>query len=100
MRLIDADALKERLKSYTGMFIDELAFVVNLEAVLDGIDFRPTVEAAPVVHGKWVKYSFSCVCTQCETEFDDDDIRRIMGEGKMPNFCPECGADMRKGRAE
>lgn len=76
------------------MFNDKLMNpVIKLLNVVEIIEEQPTIEVAPVVHGKWVKYSFSCVCTQCETEFDDD-IRRIMGEGKMPNFCPECGAKM------
>lgn len=53
MRLIDADALKEYLKSYTGMFTDELGFVVALEAVLNGIDFQPTIETEL----KWIPAS-------------------------------------------
>ena len=50
-RLIDANALKEHVGSYAGMFSDELGFVVSLEAVLRGIEFQPTIEAEPVKHG-------------------------------------------------
>lgn len=60
-RLIDADALREHLSSYTGMFTDELGFAVSLESVLNGIDFQPTIDAVEVVrckdcavpHNKW-----------------------------------------------
>ena len=54
-RLIDANELAERIKSYAGMFTDELGFVVSLEAVLGGIDFSETVDAVEVVHGRWVE---------------------------------------------
>lgn len=95
-RLIDAEAITDHeIIDYLG-----IRYASCLDDVRDMLNDQPTIEAAPVVHGKWVKYSFSCVCTQCEKEFEDDDIRRIMGEGKMPNFCPNCGADMRKGGAE
>lgn len=37
MRPIDADALYDRLSSFTGMFADEIGFAVNLNHVLDCI---------------------------------------------------------------
>ena len=52
-RLIDANELSERIKSYAGMFTDELGFVVSLEAVTRGIDFSKTVDAVEVVHAHW-----------------------------------------------
>ena len=42
-RLIDAELLKEHISSYAGMFTDE-GFYVNLQAILNGIDFQPTVQ--------------------------------------------------------
>ena len=55
-RLIDANELTERIKSYAGMFTDELGFVVSLEAVLGGIEFSSTVDAVEVVRCKDCKY--------------------------------------------
>ena len=46
-RLIDADALRQTMESnlYWGLDSDG--------AILDTIDEAPTIEAAPVVHGRW-----------------------------------------------
>ena len=55
-RLIDANELTERIKSYAGMFTDELGFVVSLEAVLGGMEFSPTVDAVEVVRCKDCKH--------------------------------------------
>lgn len=44
MRPIDADALYDRVSSFTGMFTDEIDFTVNLYHVLACIDVAPTIE--------------------------------------------------------
>lgn len=103
MRLIDADALKEALEEME-IIIDkdvlecnsiheELLYLLKkVDAVLaEKIDEQPTIEAPNVVHGEWTKiygscmYVFSFRCSECNklVEFDT-------------NFCPNCGADMRK----
>lgn len=41
---IEREAMKGHLRSYAGMFTDELGFVVSLEAVLNGIDFQPVAD--------------------------------------------------------
>ena len=46
---IEREALKDHLMSYAGMFTDELGFAVSLQAVLNGIDFQPAADVAPVV---------------------------------------------------
>ena len=48
---IEREALKEHLMSYAGMFTDELGFVVNLQAVLSGVDFQPSAEVVEVTSG-------------------------------------------------
>lgn len=87
MRLIDADALLNELgdiwnipKDWDGD-IDE-----TCETAFDVIENAPTVEAKPVVHGKWKhrKNWDRYVCSVCSHEHSD-----------MSNFCEHCGADMR-----
>lgn len=48
----------------------------------------PTIEAVPVVHGEWVGGKWWKECSECSEVFTPTT--------KEPNFCPECGADMRK----
>lgn len=57
----------------------------------------PTVEAVPVVHGEWIDtqpdYHHGCgknahVCSSCQDYYTPD--------YEYMNFCPHCGADMRK----
>lgn len=85
MRLIDADAYKKYLE-------DEW-----IPANFDAIDAQPTIEPK---QGEWV-YEFTKVenpstdkwviqrgklyCSECKEE-----------TYRMSNFCPDCGADMRK----
>lgn len=49
----------------------------------------PTVEAKPVVHGKWIEYEVPHIicCSECDwgTGIDEKGFK----------FCPNCGADMR-----
>lgn len=61
------------------------------------LDDAPTVDAVPVRRGKWkhkkdLKQFF---CDQCgEPSLTEDDVYFYGME--FPNFCPNCGADMRK----
>ena len=44
---------------------------------------QPAVDAAPVVHGKWISNSSLNKCSECRTLWDT-----------KTNFCPYCGAKM------
>lgn len=81
MRLIDADALRQTMESnlYWGLDSDG--------AILDTIDGAPTIEAAPVVHGRWDE---ECRCTACGWYGEDKYKRDALGF----NYCPNCGARM------
>lgn len=63
--------------------------LIELEADVEEI---PIVEAVQVVHGEWVneyinRYGHPChCCSVCGFHASHQD----------KNFCPECGADMRK----
>ena len=82
MRLIDADALEDRIRQEPtdGMYTAE---------ILEAIDEVPTVDAAPVVHGRWGgRYNAHCsVCQHFDT---------MAYIKKYPNYCPNCGAKMDK----
>ena len=83
MRLIDADALLRDIEKYhlsDGMF-------------QHWTELQPTVDAVPVVHGKWLPiievneygepYQSGVYCSECgETSIYE------------PNYCPNCGARM------
>lgn len=80
MRPIDADALKEDIVDYTGGGIADM--------IRAWIDEQPTVDAAPVVHGRWIKLA----------EAPEWDQRRCTVCGDVSccqrNYCPNCGAKM------
>jgi hypothetical protein len=87
MRLIDADALKEKL-----FIADDNC---NPVVTATEIDDAPTVEAKEVVHGEWKEatpkgvHSWSkwyARCSACD---------ETIWSGWEMNFCPKCGADMR-----
>lgn len=59
------------------------------------IKYAPTVDAVPVVRGEW-KIGSKPRCSVCGKaalrEYDRDDWLSYVPS----NFCPNCGADMRK----
>lgn len=94
MRLIDADELNFTCV-YTsrctgsGEKCEKCAdYVCDFKEIQDA----PTVEAKPVIHGEWIGKplgGYSTVrCSNCKNVF-------LENQGKW-NFCPDCGADMRK----
>ncbi len=104
-RLIDADAL-ETHEMYDGQGFTQVVYK-------DDIDEAPTIEERQygewdfVQHGKWV----DLVCPFCKRVHIDgiaynysiDELKKdieagtfsIHGKLDLPNFCEECGADMR-----
>ena len=112
MRLINADELKKKLQARHDNGNDDFdkGYNVGLGTAIDLIDAAPTVENTINVypsgdvtvqerpHGKWYKTGQSFVnpnkfrnygCSICHFELDEH-IR------KEPNFCSNCGADMRE----
>ena len=59
--------------------------LIELEADVEEI---PIVEAVPVVHGEWIGGKWYKECSVCSEIFTPTTT--------LPNFCPKCGADMRK----
>jgi len=81
MRLIDADELTEMVWRER---LDTRERIANL------IVRQPTIEAKPVKRGKWDGY----ICSECNVCAD----YFISGDfyfDEKPDYCPNCGADMR-----
>ena len=81
--LISKSALLEEMKR---MQMD----IVAKATAIKTINWQPTVEAKPVVHGRWIGIEddemndVSFVCSVCDLENEE-----------KTDFCPNCGADMR-----
>ena len=90
-RLIDADKI-----DFREVFKGESDFAKDTrEAAQSLIDRQPTVEAVPAVHGEWNNNT----CSACGMNWDENMVCHADDFGyfdPMPNFCPNCGADMRK----
>ena len=91
MRTIDADKLVDML------YDNEFAVLCPLDEVSGVVDACPTVDAVPVVHGRWDdsgRYTFpsgdtavrctNCGCALTESEYHLNNW----------NYCPVCGAKM------
>lgn len=95
IRLIDANALDAKIeklaKKYEGR--GRLEAAKDYRFVQTVLQCAPTVDAKPVVHGRWKYYhkQNTAVCTNCSFERDLD-----TNFGKAVS-CPNCGADMRDG---
>ena len=102
MRLIDGDELKFKLPNtyHNGFENCRECRLLEREEVNAYIDRMPTIDAAPVVHGRWVmmdgmkppEYHHHHQCSVCESYAP---MRPPYG-GKeaLSPFCPWCGAKM------
>lgn len=83
VRLIDADALKRELK-VCGI-IDHYGTQVLIK-----IDNMPTIDAEPVVHGRWIYCKRGrAECSECHRDFVD-----VYDLDNADNYCRHCGAKM------
>jgi hypothetical protein len=91
MRLIDADALIDFIDC--GHLRNPLESCFSERDVVDMLESCPTIDAVPVVRGKWkpiFKGADTCECSVCKSEgFSDSDFGFI-----ATPYCPNCGAKM------
>ena len=102
MRIIDADAVKELIRS--GISVDTCA---DQDYVCELVDDIPTIDSVEVVHGEWIGYNADkgsdwlrsdgepifLVCNKCHGV--------VMNHASVNwNFCPNCGAKMDGERKE
>ena len=89
MKLIDGDELIELLLS-TAITDKQMEYS---ECVQYAVQKMPTVDAVPVRHGRWEWNGEAFICSACGNGHKGQPT--IMGQ-PMFEFCPMCGADMRK----
>ena len=99
MRLIDADALAKSLIGVTVKWFVDLNGCVgdtfNFTNVIDYIEDAPTIDAKPVLHGRWVVLdecaNAGAYCSVCHKKV----YKECYGNCKMKStYCPNCGAKM------
>lgn len=104
MRLIDADALIAECETISSAEWNNRAAPISwshaYDSFIDEIDIAPTIDAVPVVHGRWIAIDgagqpcdeWDCsACGQRRTflcEMDVDDMKEC-----YPH-CPNCTAKM------
>ena len=91
--LIDRAALKRRLENYRRdceEAEDTAAEQVFADCICE-LDDAPTVDAAPVVHARWIKHDGYTECSGCEYWYDSAESEDA---GDRSHYCPSCGARM------
>lgn len=100
MRLIDVDVFTAELKERHENIMQDPEVSKRMkwcEAVHYGattaiIEKMPTVEATPVVHGRWIeraRVKGQVYCSECGT------IEKETDSNYKSRLCPNCGSDMR-----
>ena len=92
MRLIDADALGVGRCSRDVLPED---YCAGWNGLIRLLEKAPTVDAVPVVHGRWNNmdgYKTRKVCSECGWDVPE--------YGKFYSYCPNCGAKMDGGNGD
>ncbi|MBQ1778329.1 MAG: hypothetical protein IIZ93_09265 [Acidaminococcaceae bacterium] len=102
MRLIDAHKLYEQYEAdmcelvkstnCENISLEALSLLCGAKLIADA----PTVDAAPVVHGRWIEnegFDGDCYYTCSVCQCDWTTIDGTPTENNM-RYCPECGAKM------
>ena len=90
--LISRKALLEELDKWINPCVnyDKSDFLSGIATAISEVETAPTVDAAPVVHGRWEpfggKYYSRKKCSCCGWDGQE--------WIKFYNFCPNCGAKM------
>lgn len=88
-RYVDADELQRKMcGERCGCEYEDCGSVEEGGCVYaQFLSLAPTADVAPIHYGKWIISSdgYYPYCSECHHR----------PEGKLSNYCPECGADMR-----
>ena len=85
--LINRKALLDSLEKEQEIYENNMSSP-SFWTALSVIEHMQPVEAVPVVHGEWIGGKWYKECSVCSEVFTPTTT--------LPNFCPNCGADMRK----
>ena len=95
MRLIDAEAFLKTEIDRCGSAPLVGTCTSDNEYLSDRLKKAPTIEAKPVVHGRWIGKTIcgndNCRCSECVSWHHIH--ANLRGEG-MQKYCPNCGAKM------
>lgn len=97
VRLIDANAAKEKLGFAIEPLVGSDADMIRNDAILDAIkivDSMPTVDAHPLKRGMWYETHCDLICGVCKWEYNDElpYMSRYGNDYEAFSFCPHCGS--------
>lgn len=92
--LISREALKKAIEKYRNLNCVSTSTIIGVRNVMYLIDNAPTVEPERP-QGEWIKWNFKTFGAFGDWEYRCSKCEKVYG-GEY-NFCPNCGADMRKG---
>ena len=86
MRLIDVEPIIRFIEDGLNNSDKKKAFGYDAIEILSEIEYAPTVDAVPVVSGRWndVDYGLAYQCSVCGHST----------EWQLSDYCPNCGAKM------
>lgn len=98
MRPIDADKILEIHKLETKLIGKDW----TIDDLIAAIEYAPTLNIMPVVHGRWVKmigmmppeYHGHYECSECQWHMKG--LRNSWTREEELSYCPNCGAKMDK----
>lgn len=96
MRLIDADVHECWACVHNNCGCDTWCDYGELFELREDVKNAPTIEAVPVVHAEWKMRGGKLYCTNCGKKALAEKDRDDWYGCERSNFCPHCGADMRK----
>lgn len=97
MRLIDADALADRLDVLAYDDWNQgvsLTWADALKDLAEAVRNESSVDAEPVRHGMWINISISANGNESSAECDLCGARVHNNLSSVINYCPNCGARM------
>lgn len=91
MQLIDKRKLISDVESISAEYGNDNSSLIEQGDVLDLIEEAPTVDAIPVVSGRWIVKHFGddAQCSECGWSFSD-----AYDADSHDRFCRHCGAEM------
>lgn len=94
---IEREVVLKYLKSRKAHFVDDIGkgWGAGIDAAIEGIENLPAADVAPVRRGRWnvVEALSDDIQTAGECNICGENISWF---GKLPNYCPNCGARMDK----